>query len=376
MFFNRKKKISIIGAGNAGCISALHYGYYGKRNFDVTLYYDPQVPIERVGQGTVVPSTGLVWVALNIDWVNNPIGATFKSGIMFEGWGKKRDSHFHVISLHGMAMHYIPWKFSKAVLESGLVNVVEKNISDPEKELDCDYIIDCRGRHGIKDELYDSLINPLNSVLLCNKPGSDPTLTYTRAVATPHGWTFVIPNLDSVSYGYLYNNTITTKEEATEDFIERFDIPEVDGQLNFKNYIAKSVFAGERTLLNGNRLGFVEPLEASALAFYQHCCRNYYDYMLGKIDKTYCNVTIRKEMKQIQNFILWHYQKGSKYDTPFWKYAKSLPFKPDDEFRDLLKQSRGVSNLDSRYLLEHHPSEMNYAQWSINSIKIWDQYVS
>ena len=45
MFFNRKKKISIIGAGNAGCISALHYGYYGRDNFDVTLYYDSEVPI-------------------------------------------------------------------------------------------------------------------------------------------------------------------------------------------------------------------------------------------------------------------------------------------------------------------------------------------
>ena len=160
MFFNRKKKISIIGAGNAGCISALHYGYYGRDNFDVTLYYDSEVPIERVGQGTVVPPTGLVWLALGIDWFNNPIGATVKSGTLFEGWGKKRNSEFHPVQLNGMAMHYIPQKFSKTVLESGLVNVIEKNISDPEKEVDCDYIIDCRGKYRIKDELYDSLINP------------------------------------------------------------------------------------------------------------------------------------------------------------------------------------------------------------------------
>ena len=49
------------------------------------------------------------------------------------------------------------------------------------------------------------------------------------------GWTFLIPNVDSVSYGYLYNNTITSKEDATEDFLE------VVG-----NYIA----VGERTAID------------------------------------------------------------------------------------------------------------------------------
>ena len=70
MFLSGKKKLSIIGAGNAGCITALHYGYYGKDLFDVTLYYDPSIPIERVGQGAVLSSTGLIYLALGIDWIN------------------------------------------------------------------------------------------------------------------------------------------------------------------------------------------------------------------------------------------------------------------------------------------------------------------
>ena len=40
MFFNRKKKISIVGAGTAGIISALHYSFYGQDDFDVTLIRD------------------------------------------------------------------------------------------------------------------------------------------------------------------------------------------------------------------------------------------------------------------------------------------------------------------------------------------------
>ena len=38
---------------------------------------------------------------------------------------------------------------------------------------------------------------------------------------------------------------------------------------------------------------------------------------------------------ELQNIIMWHYQYGSKYDTPFWKYAKSLPFNPDQRFYDV-----------------------------------------
>ena len=41
-------------------------------------------------------------------------------------------------------------------------------------------------------------------------------------------------------------------------------------------------------------------------------------------------------MKQLENIILWHYQFGSKFDTPFWEYAKSLPFNPDNKFLEMI----------------------------------------
>lgn len=39
---NRKKKISIIGAGNAGCITAMYYYLNAIDDVDkITIYYDP-----------------------------------------------------------------------------------------------------------------------------------------------------------------------------------------------------------------------------------------------------------------------------------------------------------------------------------------------
>ena len=197
-------KIAVIGAGNAGCITSLHYAFHGQSKFEIDIYHNStEDPIERVGQGTIIPPAGLISNALGMDWNNNPIDATRKTGFMYEGWGNKTENIFHGFTLDSIAFHYVPQKLSNVVLESGLFNVIEKKIEDPEKEIDANVIFDCRGRNNRDKDNYESLINPLNSVLLCRKMKVDPTLHYTKCIATPNGWTFVIPNIDSVSYGKI-----------------------------------------------------------------------------------------------------------------------------------------------------------------------------
>ena len=366
-----KKKIAVVGAGNAGCISALHFYNYYHDKYEIEIYHSPgEHPIERVGQGTVVPPAELIASVLDLNWYapENPIGATFKSGILYEGWGKTKDEIFHSFPMYNMSMHYVPQKLSNAVLESGLFKVKQQTINDPEKEIDADIIIDCRGRHNRDKDNYEPLINPLNSALLYRKEGRDPYLHYTRTVATPNGWT-VVPNQDSTSYGYLYNNKITCKEEATYNMMELFDV-EPDGDLTFENYIAKNVCVGERTFLNGNRCGFLEPLEATATGFYQNVCQAIYCTTIGAIPRQGVNAYVREEMFRLETFILWHYQFGSKYDTPFWKYAKSLPFNPDDKFNYMLEKSKGMTNLEIDKQYDPKVSEL-YGQWSYLSFKNW-----
>tara|TARA_Y100001970_G_scaffold32429_1_gene40285 strand:- start:308 stop:1429 length:1122 start_codon:yes stop_codon:yes gene_type:complete len=365
------KKIAIIGAGNAGCISALHFYNYANDKYDIEIYHSPgEHPIERVGQGTTVTPSALISSVLDSTWYNNPIGATFKTGFLYEGWGKFKDELFHPFPMTNMALHYVPKKLSNAVLESGLFKVNQQIINDPEKEIDADMIIDCRGRHNRDKDEYDSLINPLNACLLYDKKEVDLTMHYTGCVATPNGWTFVVPNNDSVSYGYLYNNTITSKEDATEDFLERFELPEIDGDLTFENYIAKNVCVGERTFLNGNRCAFLEPLEATATGFYQNVCEAIYCTTIGAIPRQSVNSYVRDEMFRLEKFILWHYQFGSKYDTPFWEYAKSLPFNPDDKFNYMVEKSKGMTNLEIDQQYDPKVSEL-YGQWSYLSFKTW-----
>lgn len=364
----RKKKIAIVGSGNAGCITSLHYGFFGSELCDIDFYYDPNVPIERVGQGTVISVTELLSRSLDMDWSNNPIKATFKTGIRYENWGKINHDFFHKFYMSNMSCHYVPSLLSKTVIESGYVNPIEKNIDNPEEEIDADFIFDCRGksRNDYEND-YIKLINPLNSVILSRKNGRDPDLTYTRCVATPDGWTFVIPNHDSISYGYLYNNTITTKEDATKNFIDMFDVVP-DGDLLFNNYVAKSMWRGERTILNGNRLSFIEPMEATSTAVYQNAARYAWDHIFEGSSKYESDMKLQNMIKNIEIFILWHYQNGSKYDTPFWEYARSLKFSPDTEFQRRLNDIKTISDFE----LERYGGNVDeYGIWPRFSFKKW-----
>ena len=321
------KRLAIVGAGNAGCVTALHYHLY-RPDIEIDLYHDSDHhPIERVGQGTITVIAGLISDGLGCTWYDNNIGATLKTGILYKNWGTKKDEFFHdFYSMNNVSIHYTPKKLSELVLSSGKFNVIEQEIKDPEKEIDADFIIDCRGRKAIDNQNIKKLSNPINSVLLASLPKRD--LIWTEAQATPNGWTFVVPTEDKLSLGYLYNHELTSLEEATKDFQERFGVEEIEHKMKFDNYCSYNPFVGERTLLNGNQCAFVEPLEATATGLYQYIARVGFERFLNNLPINECVKRLHREVDTIQNFILWHYKTGSKFNSRFWSHVETLPFTP------------------------------------------------
>ena len=54
-------KIAIVGAGNGGLIVALHLlREHHNTDVEIEIYYDPSIPIEKVGQGSLPNFTGIV----------------------------------------------------------------------------------------------------------------------------------------------------------------------------------------------------------------------------------------------------------------------------------------------------------------------------
>ena len=368
------KKITVVGGGNAGCFTALYCGWYGRQSdYEIELVYNPEIPPERVGQATVIEPPGLLWAATGFNWYHNKINATFKSGILYEGWGKLNNEVFHPFPGDRMSMHFCPWEMQQSILQSGHFKVIEDDVEP--KDVDSDYVFDCRGKPDNYDD-YEELINPTNACILGKPKWNTAEAHWSRHVATPDGWTFIIPtHSQSPSHdycvGYCYNSDITPPDEAERNFAKQFDV-ETTKSIKYKNYVIKNPIIDDRIVVNGNRLFFLEPLESSSTQAYIEMVRAVFEYLLpGRCDKDYVVSDIKKYIKQLQNFVLWHYQFGSKYDTAFWKYAKTLAFE-DKEFDDFFKYS-AMTDWDNimPQIYGGCTKPKLYGQWPAYSFKTW-----
>lgn len=365
-------KITVIGAGNAGCLTALHYSYFTRNRKDISieLIYNPNRPPEKVGQGSIQSLPKLLFQSMLVNWHDNPIDATPKFGILYEGWGKKRDKVYHPFPFDSVALHMSPNKLQDTILKSGYFSVKEQDIIDY-NQIDSDYIFDCRGKPDSLDD-YLELENPVNSVVLAQDSKRDLYQNWTRTVATPDGWCFVIPNTsDTTSYGYLYNHKITSEKNARENFEQLFGVESGD-QFKFNQYVAKNPIIDDRIILNGNKLFFLEPLEATAIGSYIHWIRLTFDWVIyGNTTPTLITKEFHEYVSQINNFISWHYMFGSKYDTPFWEEAKKISFKDPLFDKNLLNaKQHSFEELVWRNFNDVEERK-GYGQWNAWNFKYW-----
>jgi hypothetical protein len=405
-------KIVIIGGGNAGVWTALHYGHWTRHltDIEVELIHDPEIDSFPVGQGTTLDVVELLWLACGTDWYHNEIRATPKLGILYENFSKENPNIYHTFPFNSIAMQMDPKYLQGYILNSGLFNVKEENVTDLDT-VDADVIFDCRGNTKKDDIEYVPLYSPVNSVLLALGPSpTDPQL-WSRHVATPDGWTFVIPNTtDTISYGYVYNADITPLEtaktnfrelfpEASESYSKHFDHKQEVVNLPFESYIANEPVRidsnGRKIILNGNRLSFLEPMESTAIGFYLEVAIKTFDWVINRdpflspkaglemkvFHSKEVITNIHKEFHEIQKFILWHYTKGSVYDTPFWKAAQTKTTtvfeQPDERFQEIVNLAKSIDSTDCRALpTPAGGPPVTYGQWPPLSIKTWyDKYI-
>ena len=404
-------KIVIIGGGSAGVWTALHYGYHTRNNngIEVELIHDPEIDSFPVGQGTILNAPELLYLACGTDWYHNEIRATPKLGILYENFSKKNKNIYHPFPFNLIAFQADPKYLQKYILNSGWFGVKEGNVTDLDT-VDADVIFDCRGNTKTDDIEYESLYSPVNSVLLAVGPSPAKPQLWSRHVATPDGWTFVIPNTtETTSYGYLYNKDITPLEtaktnfremfpEASESYSEHFDHKQEVVNLPFESYIAKTPIRidsnGRKIILNGNRLAFIEPMESTAIGFYLDVARNTFDLIFGEPDSLSQKTKLSKDIfimnaindhfsktiHEIRTFILWHYTRGSVYDTPFWRTAQAettaIFEQPNEEFEQFVDLAKSLDYTDCRFY-GNTDNDKQYGQWPIDEIKQWyDEYIN
>lgn len=359
-------KIVVVGGGIAGYVSALVFAYRGRnKNLDIEIWEDPNKQPLNVGQASIVYLPSFLWASLGINWYNNTINALPKFGVLYDGWGTK-DKFFSSFSMDRVGLHMSPWDVRETILNSGLITLVEKEVKDI-SSVKADYVIDCRGMPEDTSNYFD-LVSPVNSVLLAKPKTSIENSFWSNHVATKDGWCFQIPtpvNSRSYpySYGYLYNNKITSLEEATDNFVKQFDISDVTSFFSFNSYFAKEPI-NDNIFLNGMRLSFVEPLEATSIETYliwaQVCC----DVIFGGMSKETAIHIFTNLMSDIQDYILFHYAYGSKHDTEFWNHASKL-LSPYSRIHEVISEVKDMSWMDAT------SHEGQFGQWAYWNVKMW-----
>lgn len=339
-------KIAIIGAGSAGILSTCHMISYLPTDWQVTLIHNPNISALGIGESTNPSFCAILDTGLEFNLLKDldKLDGTPKFGTKFTKWrehdimnpliGGTFAIHFDTHKLRDFAIPRLKNKWQSRFNEiTGTVTSITNKVSHAEVIVDntahtFDYVIDCT---GFPKDYTDYTVSelPLNHCLVHNvrTPGD---WHFTGHRATRNGWMFEIPLTTRQSYGYLFNNRITTVEEAKQDFANEINVPveELDSiEYNFTPYYANKIFDG-RICKNGNAAMFFEPMSANSLWAYFNINSSFFHYVIGNIkdvDKVnhlfYTNATAVEEM------IAYFYHGGSTYDTEFWRTTKEIASK-------------------------------------------------
>ena len=346
-----KKSLAIIGVGSAGILSLAHFCASLDNSWDIISIHNPSINIVGIGESTNPAVIQTLEYGLNFSMLDDlsKLDGTYKFATRFLDWKEhyidspllegRSAIHFNNFKLKEFAFKRLnelwPEKFKSIV---GNVSQIENIYNDKlhttgvgvvidNEEYQFDYVIDCRGfpKDYAGYTLCDKM--PVNHCLVHNimEPG---TWHYTGHRATVDGWMFEIPLTTRQSYGYLFNDQITDRETAKDNFSKLINVPadKLDRiEYSFTSYYANEAADG-RIFKNGNTFGFFEPMSATSMYMYSKLSKIYEEHILANesndgfvLSKT--NLKAQELANQIQDLICFFYHGGSKHKTPFWEMA-------------------------------------------------------
>lgn len=200
-----------------------------------------------------------------------------------------------------------------------------------------DQIIDASGfRAELIGKTLDEPFKDYSNVLFCNRAviggwsrTDEPLHAYTTAETMNSGWCWQIEHETWINRGYVYSSAFISDEDALAEFLEKN--PKVSNKprmIPFRSGRHERSWVGN-VLAVGNASGFVEPLEATALAQLIFEVRWFVEHVRlsgqqpdEKIREDY-NLIIGRAWDEIRDFLAYHYKFNTRLDTPFWRHCRS-----------------------------------------------------
>lgn len=382
-------KVAVLGVGTAGIMSLCHaLRWLCPKDSTVTSIYNPDTPILGVGEASQPGFSTLLFEATGFTFLDDAdkLDSTIKLGGTWRNWRSEEFNASLASPLY--AIHFNNFKLKEFCFDRfqkrhpKKFNIVEGNIDLVENknshvsvvvsgvEHTFDYVIDCTGYPSDWSNYYIVSNPTVNSALvrIVHQPG---TWNSTINQATKNGWMFGLPLQTRQGWGYLYNDQITTKEEAIQDIKEISGLDNLDlKEFKFKSYHANTFFDG-RILKNGNKALFFEPLEGQAGFFYEVALRYLVDYVYGQCSIDTVNNNLLDAAKDLELFINFIYHGGSIFKSKFWKYAS-------ENARQKLDSSPKWDYIVEtiNYYLRNggqEPPVHTIGRWNVHHWKMWDK---
>lgn len=242
---------------------------------------------------------------------------------------------------------------------------------------EADLFVDCSGFRSVL--MNQALQEPFLSAsenLLCDSAvasavahddeanGVEP---FTSAIAMKYGWTWKIPMKGRFGSGYVYSSQFTTREEATREFQDLWDLPESQplNQIKFRagrnrrSWVKNCVGIGLSSC-------FLEPLESSGIYFiyaaiYQ-LVKHFPDRNFDPRLADRFNEAIAHMFDDTRDFVQCHYFLSKRDDTEFW-WANQHDLKKSDTILEKIETYKAglpVSAIVADAGVAHYYSNFDY----------------
>ena len=350
-------KICIIGGGTAGWWCAAYMNKF--LDADITLIESSDIPISGVGESTL-PQVKTFFDELEIPeerWMNQSY-AIYKYGNIkydwnhigsepfqmtfwqnhpegrFDQWyeqyklgNKNKEDHIELYDRSNLGYH-LDANLANSIVREQCENV--NHIIDTLTELPegYDLYVDATGfdrKFTTDTEEIECNHHLVDRAWVCSLELEDIS-SYTKSIARPEGWQFIIDLQNRTGTGYVYSSRYITDDEALIKFkswnCNRKMITE-PRLIKWRPNILKNPWS-DNVVTIGLGQGFIDPLESNGLYLIVFSITMLVKCILKGSSPEAYNRTVRRVQQNNSNYILHHYMLTQRDDTPFWKYYKNL----------------------------------------------------
>jgi len=411
------KKIGIIGGGTSGLIAALILrSRFPKLEIDIIR--SDKIGIIGVGEGTTEHWMDFCnFCGITIEELIKETNATFKYGVMFEGWTKEK--YFHNINdiedikygqyLGGYAhlcinktkptdytgqfyfknkvystqrpnqFHFDTFKLNSflsqkckdkniKIIEDIITQVHIKNTTilsiKGSKQYVYDFYIDCTGfkkflilKLGGKWQSWNKYL-PMNEVITFTTPDTEEYAAYTLSKAMNAGWLWRIPTYGRWGNGYVYNNTYINSTKAKKECEKYLGHKiKIGKNIQFDAGALQEAWIGNCVAI-GLSSSFIEPLEASSIgtSINQTFLLMHLIINYRQIDIDRYNKKFQLITENIRDFVLLHYLVNKK-ESNFWRSLNlNLPYSLKNNLKKWKHRLPLEEDFAANYLLFKAPN--------------------